>query len=156
MTDLSSCVHAPFGVSPHFAVERSLRQGCRFAPLFFVILVDALHDGLEVNPFTGARVGLMQNTCRRHQRVGQFMHPPRMLYFMRFNLMQLHHSKCEPVGRGADCAPVTEAAVAAAGIATGGHALIPLAHSTPIRYLGVHCCFDGDWSAQHRKLLATI
>ena len=79
-----------------------------------------------------------------------------VLYFMRFNLMQLNHGKCELVGRGADGAPVTEAAVAAAGIVIDGHSLVPLAHSTPIRYLGVHCCFDGDWSAQHRKPLATI
>jgi hypothetical protein len=64
--------------------------------------------------------------------------------------------KCELVGRGADGAPVTEAAVDAAGVAIDGHSLVPLAHSTPIRYLGVHCCFDGDWSAQQRKLLATI
>jgi len=29
-----------------------------------------------------------------------------VLVFMRFNLMQLNHSKCELVGRGADGAPV--------------------------------------------------
>jgi hypothetical protein len=45
---------------------------------------------------------------------------------MRFNLMQLNHSKCELVGRGADGAPVTEAVVAAASIAIDGHALISL------------------------------
>jgi hypothetical protein len=140
--------------------------------LLFVILMDALHDGLEVNPFTGARVGLMLKL----RRGGPEEHLPslgfaddtnvlantlanlRILHewVLRFNLMQLNHSKCELVGRGADGAPVTEATVAAAGIAIDGHSLVPLAHSTPIRYLGVHCCLDADWSAQHRKLLATI
>jgi hypothetical protein len=142
MSGLSSCVRTPFGVSPHFAVERSLRKGCPLAPLLFVILMDALHDGLEVNPFTGARVGLMlklrrggpdeplpsldfaddtnalantrDNLCILHEWV---------LHFMRFNLMQLNHGKCELVGRGADGAPVTEATVAAAGIAIDGHSL---------------------------------
>jgi hypothetical protein len=50
-----------------------------------------------------------------------------VLYFMRFNLMQLNHGKCELVGRGADGAPVTDTAGAAAGIAIDGHLLIPLA-----------------------------
>jgi len=96
---------------------------------------------------TNVLANTLANLCILHEWV---------LYFMRFSLMQLNHSKCELVGRGADGAPVTEAAVAAAGIAIDGHSLIPLAQSTPIRYLGVHCCFDGDWSAQHRKLLATL
>jgi hypothetical protein len=145
MTGLSSCVRTPFGVSPHFAVERSLRQGCPLAPLLFVILMDALHDGLEVNPFTGGRVGLMLKL----RRGGPEEHLPSLgfaddtnvlantlanlcilhewvLYFMRFNLMQLNHGKCELVGRGADGAPVTEAAAAAAGIVIDGHSLVPL------------------------------
>src|SRR5690606_10950089 len=37
-----------------------------------------------------------------------------------------------------------------------GHAITPLQHNTPIRYLGVHCRFDGDWSAQHAKSTAMI
>jgi len=77
-------------------------------------------------------------------------------YFLRFNALRLNHSKCELVGRGADGFPVTTAAVAAAGIATEGHANVSLDYNAPIRYLGAHCRFDGDWSAQHGKLTAMI
>ena len=54
LTGLSSCVRTAYGVSRRFEVQRSLRQGCPLAPLLFVILMDALHDGLEHNPMTGA------------------------------------------------------------------------------------------------------
>jgi hypothetical protein len=46
-------------VSRRFDVQRSLRQGCPLAPLLFVVLMDALHDGLECNPFTGKQAGLI-------------------------------------------------------------------------------------------------
>ena len=58
LTGLSSCVRTAYGVSRRFEVQRSLRQGCPLAPLLFVILMDALHDGLEHNPMTGANPGL--------------------------------------------------------------------------------------------------
>ena len=77
-------------------------------------------------------------------------------YFMRFNALRLNHAKCELVGRASDGLPVTAAAVAAAGITIQGHPIIPVEHHTPIRYLGVHCRFDGDWSSQHAKSSAMI
>ena len=58
LTGLSSCVRTAYGLSPSFDVERSLRQGDPLAPLLFVILMDALHEGLECNPFSGERHGL--------------------------------------------------------------------------------------------------
>ena len=77
-------------------------------------------------------------------------------YFMRFNTLRLNHAKCELVGRSADGEPVTAAAVAAAGITIDGHAVTPVAHNVAIRYLGVHCRFDGGWTAQHAKSTAMI
>jgi ribonuclease HI len=41
-------------------------------------------------------------------------------------------------------------------ITIDGHAIQPVDHCSPIRYLGVHCRFDGDWSAQHTKSTAMI
>ena len=174
MTGLSSCVRTAFGVSHHFAVERSLRQGCPLAPVLFVILMDALHDGLELNPFTGQRAGLQlqmaggsiewlpssgfaddtkihANNLSNLRTLNDWVH-----YFMRFNRMLLNPAKCELVGRSADGQPVTAAAIAAAGITVAGHALVPVEHSKPIRYLGVWCRFDGDWQDQHNKLLKMI
>ena len=37
-----------------------------------------------------------------------------------------------------------------------GHAVTPVAHNVAIRYLGVHCRFDGGWTAQHAKSTAMI
>lgn len=42
------------------------------------------------------------------------------------------------------------------GITIECHAIAPVDYCTPIRYLGVHCRFDGDWSAQHAKSTAMI
>jgi hypothetical protein len=53
--------------------------------------------------------------------------------------------QCELVGREADGEPVPAAAIALNGITIEGHALQPVPHSQPIRYLGVQCCFDGSW-----------
>ena len=58
LTGLSSRVRTAYGLSASFDVQRSLRQGDPLAPLLFVILMDALHDGLECNPFTGQSHGL--------------------------------------------------------------------------------------------------
>ena len=174
LTGLTSCVRTAYGVTKHFDVQRSLRQGCPLAPLLFVILTDALHDGLEVNPFTGARAGLtlrLRNAAEVQMASLGYADDTNILantlpdlcilndwvhYFMRFNALRLNPSKCELVGRGADGLPVTAAAVAAAGITIGGQALMPVPHSTPIRYLGVHCRFDGNWSAQHAKSIAMV
>jgi len=175
LTGLTSCIRTAYKVTRRFDVQRSLRQGCPLAPLLFVVLMDALHDGLECNPFTGEKAGLVlklgQNA--RHQQMASLGYADDtniladslanlrilndwMHYFLRFNALRLNHSKCELVGRGPDGMPVTAAAVAAAGITIEGHAITPVEHCSPIRYLGVHCRFDGDWSAQHAKSTAMI
>ena len=42
------------------------------------------------------------------------------------------------------------------GIEIEGNSLAPVAHDQPIRYLGVHCRFDGSWHAQHAKSLGMV
>ena len=174
LTDLSSCVRTAYGVSRRFEVQRSLRQGCPLAPLLFVVLMDALHDGLEVNPFSGARAGLglpLRPTLELQMSSLGYADDTNMLannlanlsilndwvhYFLRFNALRLNHGKCELVGRDAAGLPVTAAAIATAGITIEGHAIVPVAHDAPIRYLGVHCRFDGEWNAQHLKSTAMV
>jgi len=174
LTGLTSRVRTAYGLSASFPVQRSLRQGDPLAPLLFVILMDALHEGLERNPFTGQQHGLVMqlgahdsaslpslgfaddtaalaNTLANLRVQNEWVH-----YFMRFNCMRLNHTKCELVGRDAAGLPVTAAALAAAGISIEGNALTPVAHDKAIRYLGVHCSFDGSWHAQRLRTLGML
>jgi exonuclease III len=174
LTGLSSRVRTAYGMSAPFDVQRSLRQGCPLAPLLFVVLMDALHDGLERNPFTGEQHGLvlrlpdgaseslpslgyaddtnaLTNTLAALRTQNDWVH-----YFMRFNSLRLNHAKCELVGRGPDGSPLSAGAAAAAGILVEGQPLAPVAHNAPIRYLGVQCRFDGSSDAQRDKIRGAI
>ena len=174
LTGLQSCVRTAYGVSQLFEVLRSLRQGDPLAPLLFVILMDALHEGLECNPFTNERHGLeldlqggqaasipslgyaddtatLTNTLAAMRVQNEWVH-----YFMSFNHLRLNHTKCELVGRRADGEPVSAADLAAESIQIEGNALQPVPHDKAIRYLGVHCRLDGSWRDQHAKSLAMV
>ena len=178
LSGLSSCVRTAYGYTAPFPVERSLRQGDPLAPLLFVILMDGLHDGLERNPFTGEQHGLqlqlhdgvsmaipslgyaddtsvLTNTLANLRAQNEWVH-----YFMAFNSLRLNHSKCELVGGSYDVhgalQPVDAAAVARAGIEIEGQAVMPLGPDHPIRYLGVHCSFNGSWKAQQSKSLGMV
>jgi hypothetical protein len=138
--------------------------------------MDALHEGLECNPFTGERHGLvitlrgsqtalipslgyaddtsvLTNSLASMRVQNDWVH-----YFMRVNLLALNHSKCEFVGRFGDERPAALTAVDLQlhGIEIEGNLIVPVAHDHPIRYLGVHCRFDGSWQAQHAKSLAMV
>jgi hypothetical protein len=52
--------------------------------------------------------------------------------------------------------PLSAEAAKNAGIQVRGVTLTPVPHSQPIRYLGAHLRFDGNWSTQRSKALATI
>ena len=135
--------------------------------------MDALHDGLEVNPFTTQRHGCILDYPSESVEVAGlgyaddtniltnslpnlFIQNEWVQYFMRYNHLRLNPHKCELVGRGADGAPVTQAALDAHHITIDGVPIPLLPHDRSIRYLGVHSCFNGSWKEQQNKALAVI
>ena len=168
LTELSSCVRTMYGLSRHFRVQRSLRQGDPLSPLLFVILMDGLHDGLEVHPTTGERHGCVISVRGRSVYIPSlgFADDSSVLtsslpalaaqnewvhYFMQYNKLRLNPLKCELVGFNAAGQPLTAAEAALHDICIEGHPLTPLPHDQSIRYLGVHFRCDGSWAAQQAK-----
>ena len=181
LSGLSSCVRTPYGLTRNFDVLRSLRQGDPLAPLLFVILMDALHDGLEVNPFSGQRYGCNINILDRVIALPSLGYADDttvlaaslesmtkqnqwVIFFMAFNKMRLNPSKCELVGwrphRDADgnmhLQAITAADTAAHHLTVEDQTLQPLSMDRPIRYLGLHIRGDGDWSAQTLKSINMV
>lgn len=52
-----SCFKTPYGLTKPFQLRASVRQGDPLAPLLFIMVVDALHEGLKCNPLSGQRTG---------------------------------------------------------------------------------------------------
>ena len=182
LQDVQSCIRTMYGETRAFPVNRSLRQGDPLAPLLFVILLDALHDGLEVNPFTGTQEGLLLTPRSRAGRINSIYSLVRLpslgyaddtgiltnslaslsiqhrwvLYFMHFNKLRLNANKCELVGRDSSGNAMTVADSTAHNISVDGHVLVPLEHSQSIKYLGLNICFDGSWKQQQTKSLQMI
>ena len=65
--------------------------------------------------------------------------------------MRLNSLKCELVGRNDSNGEVTTADVALAGILVHDAPIVVRPHNHSIRYLGVHACFNGDWTTQRTK-----
>jgi hypothetical protein len=173
LTGLTSCVRTVYGLTRSFSVERSVRQGDPLSPLLFVILMDALHDGLERHPTTRAEHGckisirdrsvyiaslgyaddtaIMSSSLPSLGAQNEWVH-----YFMQYNRLRLNPRKCELVGFDGTGQPLTAADAVASGINIEGQPLVPLAHDQPIRYLGVHFRCDGSWTTQQHKAQAMI
>lgn len=50
LKNASSCFKTPYGLTESFQINSSVRQGDPLAPLLFIMVIDALHDGLRSNP----------------------------------------------------------------------------------------------------------
>jgi ribonuclease HI len=174
LTGLTSCVRSMYGHSRSFRVRRSLRQGDPLAPLLFVILMDALHDGLHTNPFSAQQLGcsitiscnqsvyipslgfaddttIITNTMNALRGQHQWV-----LYFMAFNRLRLNALKCEIVATHGSGTVVSQQELAQYDISVDGQVLKPHSLDTPIRYLGVHSSFNGSWEVQKQKAMAMI
>ena len=165
LTGLSSAILTSYGLTQSFPVKRSVRQGDPLAPLLFIILMDALHDGLDTNPFTGKQHGctltfphnniylpslgyaddstVICNTLEDLKVQNEWV-----AFFMEFNHLRLNPKKCDLVGRMADGSSVSKQSIQDANIKIDGHVPTPLSHDYAIRYLGAHFSFDGSWKEQ--------
>jgi exonuclease III len=179
MENSTGYVRTAFGPTATFNIRRGIRQGCPLSPLLFIILMDGLHDALATDPWTGLRHGLTLQTVKT--QLGQDVYLPSLGYsddttvlvhslehlrrqcfiirlWLWWNRMSLNAGKCEIVGRCADSAALTEQHLRNAGIFLDGNGTLPacLEWNKPIRYLGVHLCFDGSMKHQRQLMMYQV
>jgi exonuclease III/ribonuclease HI len=182
LTNLTSCIRTPYGTTQTFPVLRSIRQGDPLSPLLFVILMDALHVGLDTNPYTNKQHGLHIRMCHRDLYIASLgyaddsgvitntledLHIQNtwVQYFLWFNKMKLNPLKCDLIGRSAGpcnaygrptTRQITREELVENDITIDGHIPEPQPHDQSIRYLGIHARFDGKWDDQQNKTLQMI
>jgi ribonuclease HI len=134
--------------------------------------MDALHDGLHTNPFDQKQYGCTltwnnhghpksvylpslgyadDTTTLTNSLVNLSIQHKWVEYFLSFNHMRINPSKCELVGRMKDGSSVTLAEIQLHHISVEGTYVVPRPHDKPIRYLGLHIRFDGEWKDQFTK-----
>jgi len=61
LCQMNGSIKTFYGLTNEFNINKSIRQGDPIAPLLFVLWIDALHDGIYLNPYTSKRMGYKFN-----------------------------------------------------------------------------------------------
>jgi len=65
LEEATSCFKTFYGPTEDFVIETSVRQGDPLSPLVYILVTDALHEGLLSNPLFGCRTGYRFSNNKR-------------------------------------------------------------------------------------------
>src|SRR5690242_19667224 len=57
LEEATSCFKTFYGPTEEFKIENSVRQGDPLSPLIYILVTDALHEGIKRNPIFNCRTG---------------------------------------------------------------------------------------------------